>query len=605
MKPVHVLLISILVLAATCEDSSPERQLSSVFAIPIDLGSDPIAGLKNALMSGSDSRNPIEMMMRPRRNNFSLLSDIKHELEEAMKAENPSKMKVVNFQSAVNSHQVNGQKPVVNGFASGLSMENLPDGEVVIEKFEQPIGQAAQAGNDKRKLQSRLQIEPAINLATLGKDQPVRSQKDCLNDLLSGLGVQVNQPRTPQVVFPQAQAPADPLGLFGGLTGGNQAQGGNPLEFLDQLLGGLGNLRGMASKLPTNEIDESAVNPLDFILGGGATAPKAAISTKRAVHVRRQKHVSQQTKLSKFLGGILGGGAPGAKVITINAQPTGVLPPRPQLNSLGLHSGVSNLLSMLEGSEKERLVSPVNEPEIDPISQILGGDEDLANPSAKDQVTSLSDLIASASMPPIPKKRRVRHHRKRITAIFNIPQKKKVVRIIPPPRPFYLPLMNNFYHIRGIRQSARPLVFPPLGHKKATLDRIRNNVFRFRKRHAALGAGRFGSAGHHIRASVSHHSDGLLDSGEGHHVTNVNIHHQSGGQGFAGQDVEHHTLVRVHSHHGRRGRGHHRRHHRHHRGQSSVRHRQEVLLRSRMNDFVNDLVSRNREGGCDENRIVV
>lgn len=547
----------------------PERELQSLFAVPIVFGEKSLTPFEKMLLSDPIAEEKRALSVGSRNNRIGLFGE----------TEGGPQVKSVTFQSELNSHQINDNKPVVSGFASGVKMENLPNGDIVVEKFEQPIGGGRQA---KRRLISpfpkvpgKLHIEPAINLATIGKAEPQGpAPGDFLQQLLGGLGAQESDRQQRPRVIARPHAEANPLaGLLGGL--GGKQQGGNPLGFINDLLGSIGDALAASKKNPTNEVDESANNPLSMILGGGQQAvPHKRISTHhRAVHVRKR---TQADKLNSFLGNILGGPTVVKAEVAPCDSPSNnhILPPKPQINALGLHSGVGDLLNLLEGSEQERLTSPVNEQPVNPFAEILGDSNDN---SATGSAFALPDLLGIATKGASQKRRKVRHHRKRITAIFNLPQQKKITHHIitvkkqqrskptgfPSHKPFHVPLMNNFYHIRGIRQSNRPLVFPPLGHRKSTLDKIRNNVFRFRVPRKRL-------------ASTANQLS---------------------------NDVEHHTHIHVRTHHRRSSRGAtSRRHHRHHRHSS-----RRSAMRTRVNDFISDLLSgqSEKQSECNNDRFVV
>ena len=612
MKAVHFLLISTMVLSLRADLSaagaSPEaaqpRELGSIFTIPIEFerqGAPQAASPSFADIFGKAAQQPA---FAPRKNNFSFLSDLQHEIEEAISASGNQKMKVMKFESGMNSRQVNNERPVVSGFAGGLKMENMPNGEVVIEKFEQPFGRHLSRGAEH--LSGKLNIEPVINLKTLGKDQG-HTPQDFLGDLLSGLGLEEGQAPQPQASFNNAPHPAvllrqqgDPLGLFGPQPGKSN---NDPSAFLEAIL-------GMGKKSPAFDIDESNSNPLDFIIGQKRQKPcknkrPASLLQHKRVSVQKKTHRRSKTvQLNNFLGDILGGHPePLPQAQAQPDQPAVIF--KPQINSLGLHSGVDQLLNMLEGSEKERLTSPVNEPQPDPLSQILEGNE-----AGGMQGIDLGNLIGGIKMESFsfPKKGRVRRHRKRLTAILGINPKKvqthkvRRVRVSLRPKPVstHIPLMNSFYHLRGVRKSLSPLVFPPLGHKRATLDKIRSNVFKFRKSHPKR------RRSHVVHTSVQ--TSDLDNFGEDHHITNVNVHHQSILPGFDGEDLTHQTSVSV-THHSRHGRRHRRRAH-HRRGSRHRRHsrrrRERAALRSKMDDFISELVSRNsQDSPCDANKIKV
>lgn len=306
-----------------------------------------------------------------------------------------------------------------------------------------------------------------------------------------------------------------------------KAHSGN---FLEELLGGFSH---QAKRNPVHEIHEE-VNPLEMILG--------LQNPHQSTQVHHQKHSISHTKISKkshkvskshqlenFLGDILNEGKRSKKI----TQPK-VLVAHPKVNETGLHSGVQKLLDLIESSEKNHLINPVNEPsQENPLEGILGanaespesgilqqllqkpdnsesqganileqimgksgnsqspGDnifEQLIGKQNNDQSSNggfLEQLLGSqhpnlkAHSHSIHHKTTKIHHQINIHSQSGSPAKNNLQNLPNSYKMQHIPLMNSFYHLKELKNRTHPVRYPPLGHKKSTLLKIRNNVFNY------------------------------------------------------------------------------------------------------------------------------
>ena len=212
------------------------------------------------------------------------------------------------------------------------------------------------------------------------------------------------------------------------------------------------------------ELNEENFNPMQFFAQMINSTPKIA-PPKQPIKKKAKK--SKRVQLNKFLG----------KIICDSDKNSNDIDAKNELraNSQKRFSGVQKLLNLIETSERDRLVNPTNErPKEDSFAKILGKD-----PSQNPQ-----NLFA-AFLGPKKKQKQLKKLNYRFPKI-GIPFMK--VPVIPmkkrtPPKtlkfsiPVIRPLMNSFYSIKKLKGENSPIVYPPLGHKRDTLDKIRTGFY--------------------------------------------------------------------------------------------------------------------------------
>ena len=686
MKVCQMIFFSLILLAVLSQEQnievtqnpSEERKLSSVFEIPMVIEDSPRSNSQNVSFLSDLPQLKMEPIF-PRQNNaFEMIRNLENELQGVFQKGNKPHMKMVTFETAVNSEQKgNQQEPKITGYTSGMNLEKLPEGQVIIEQFHQPINQKRNQNLLKRKLwnqsqflNGKLKIEPVINLNTLGKEEqgsninfgsmlmkqilkdqksvkrpemieldpvqvlrrpqqrvqtgrldvdgPARQQSPA-NDFIASLLGGMNFSRKPAINRPFFPTRIKPIAAFSNLANvmvlpkkqqGLESEFGK--DFLEQIMGGVNSQR----KSPSIDLQEDTSNPLSFILGmAGNQGKSMPIRKRRTARVPLKGRVikrSKQSKLNNFLSQILGGEAPKETVKNANQN----LNLHPRINSMGLQSGVDQLLSLLETSQQDHLTQPINEPEEEnPMLGLLGGDV----LDGEESNGGLLKALMGNGAPQINKK--VMKHHKRVTRTsiqklqrpsfnFKLPTLQELhrpllnfklpivnagdcKRTLPSLRnKEHIPLMNDFYRLKDIRKQMTPVTYPPLGHRKATLDKIRANVFVYpknglKRQRMHRKSGKYlplkSAQNHIISADLLPFSQLLVP----HHVRPLRRHRRASKKGLASSS---HTQIHILTHKKSHRRTNSRRH-RSHRLRKNQR-----TMKNKMDDFISGLIAKNDNG---------
>ena len=510
-----------LILAAVNCSFIEDIPLNIIGPIPIGkIEIDPV-GLPGRELGNRPEIKVIQLESEPRNlkgpeSIFEVLEEVAHELAspitENSNGQNESRsLKNAKNNFSISMKSLNGGEPHVTGFVSEMKSTTLPNGQTVVEQFEQPIGDAA----GDRSLLNNFRMSLLNGFDQNSPLQNINQIPDFFSPRKSVAIQKANHRRrraAPPVKRISKPSPfVDPLELLLGDAFKKPATRRRPVLRRQRVK--FPRIRFIDPLLPTDLLS----NPKRFApLFGENSAPKSDVSFihhKRLSHRRHSLHkhtvrspnlVASSGKSNTFQGffdQLFGAQSSPIQARDIDEGSRKASNPIDELlNSLSGNEkqpvsddknreGGDGLLDMLAGlanqssSENpqialQKLLTPTNarsknritfpeqdeEPDFLTFLKNMGNNNDAPSPKENDPLAglfgesatavekpSLNDLLGGLLPHTTPEPDHIVRLRQRLPKI-NLKEK--------------FPLMNSFYNSRRIRNGGKKLIFPSLGHRR-------------------------------------------------------------------------------------------------------------------------------------------